>query len=543
MLESENLFCDVLVVGSGIAGIRAAIEAKSEGLSVIVLSRGPVGRQSSSFYSGGLLRAEPAEIKNALGYEQGIQKYLYQPELIAPYSGKAATEEIENLKSLGIALKKHGSEYSPENRDQRGPAGSAIMLSLTRKAMDMGITSLGNKMVSDLILSQGQVKGALAIDEKGKLLQVSSKAVILATGGGAGIFEHNSNPEGNTGSGYVLALRAGAVLENMEYINFYPLGIVGASFPHQRAGPTLLRNKGTVLMNGKGEDLVEKHLKMSIQKAINIPTVRFEILSRIVAQENSPPEGDGAYLDLTGIPADIWDNFISSPWNKTFLEKAPVDLLREKCPVIPLAHTFLGGIKINAGGETAVSGLFAAGEVAGGAYCGEEGASQLCRCLVMGAVAGKNAASTAKAMKSIRIREQEWQLASSRVMSFVGRSWTESAEEVKKAINKLVFKSMNPVRNGNTLAQTLKDLEALNKKINSFKIEKVSHLRDALEAESMLILAKGLLGAAFRRKESRGPHFRSDFPDRDDIWFKRILISMDNKNQLIFLEENINPPS
>lgn len=536
MLESENLFCDVLVVGSGIAGIRAAIEARTEGLSVLVLSKGPIGRQSSSFYAGGLLRAEPEEIKNVIGYEKGIQKYLYNQELIAPYSGEAASKEIESLKSLGIQMNKHGKEYTPENREQRGPGGSYIMIPMTRKALDMGITCLGNKMVTDLLLSQGQVKGALAMDEKGKVLQISSKAVILATGGGAGIFEHNSNPEGTTGNGYILALRAGAVLENMEYVNFYPVGLIGSSFPHRRAGPTLLRSKGAALVNGKGEDIVEKYLKMTLQRAIDIPTVRFEMLSAIVAREN---QSSGAYLDLTGISTDTWDSILSSPWNKSYFDKAPVDLRKQKCPVIPVAHTFLGGIKIYVSGETSVSGLFAAGEVVGGAYCGEEGASQLCRCLVMGAIAGRSVVSFVKGTKSTRIKEQEWQAAASRVMGFVSRSWIESAEEVKQSIGKLVYNAMGPIREGNTLEQTLKELEATDKKINSLKIEDVSHLQNALEAENMLILAKALLGAGLRRKESRGPHFRSDFPDKDDRWFKRILISMDKKSQLKYSEEQI----
>ncbi len=536
MPEGESLFCDVLISGSGIAGLRAALEAKAAGLSVIVVSKGPAGRQNSSFYAGGLLRPDPEEVKSVSGYETGIQKYLYEPELLPLLSGPAARREVESLISLGVPLEKHGKEYTPGSGEKSGPGGSAIMLPMLRKAMDMGITVLGNKIVTELLLSQGQVKGALAMDEKGKLLQVSAKAVVLATGGGAGIFEHNTNPPGITGDGYVLALRAGAILENMEYIHFYPVGLVGFSFPHQRASPALLRNEGAVLVNGKGEDLVEKSLKMPLGRAIVIPTVRFEMLTRIIAKENS---NGGAFLDLTGISPSSWENILSSPWNKAFVDRAPLDLRKEKCPVIPLAHTFLGGVKIDTTGQTSVPGLFAAGEVAGGAYCGEEGASQLCRCLVMGALAGRNAARLAQGMRSMRTKEQEWLPATSRVLAFVGRSWTESAEEVRRSISRLVYAAMGPIREENTMQKTLKDLEAVDRRINSIKIEKPSHLQIALEAQNMSILAKALLGTALRRKESRGPHFRSDFPNRDDSWFKRIFISMDEKSQLKFSEQEI----
>lgn len=536
MPESESLFSDVLIIGSGIAGLKAALECKAEGLSVIVVSKGPTGRQNSSFYAGGLLRPEPDEVAQVIGYETGIQKYLYNPELLALHSGPIAIEEVKSLISLGVPLEKHGKDYTPMNREQKSPGGSFIMIPMIKKALDMGITCLGNKIVTDLLISQGQVKGALAIDEKGKLLQISAKATVLATGGGAGIFEHNSNPEGMTGDGYVLALRAGAVLQNMEYIHFYPVGLVGSSFPHRHASPALLGSKGAALLNGPGEDIAVKFLKMTLQKAIVIPTIRFEMLSTIVAQEN---RNSGAYLDLTGIPSETWDVFLSSPWNKAYLYKAPVDLRKQKCPVVPLAHTFLGGVKINQKSETSIPGLFAAGEVVGGAYCGEEGASQLCRCLVMGALAGKNAASFVKGMKSTMIKEHEWQAATSRVMGFVSRSWTESAEEVRRNISKLVYNAMGPIRDGNILEKTLRELEAIDKKIYSFKIENPFDLQNALEAENMLVLAKALLGAGFRRQESRGPHFRSDFPQRDDSWFKQILISMDKKNELKFSEEPI----
>ncbi len=536
MPESESLFSDVLVIGSGIAGLKAALECKAEGLSVILVSRGPTGRQSSSFYAGGLLRPEPEEVKNVTGYETGIQKYLYNPELLALFSGPPAKEAVDSIISLGVTLEKRDRDYTPVNREQKSPGGSLIVIPMVKKVLDLGITCLGNKIVSDLLLSQGQVKGALAIDEKGKLLQISAKATILATGGGAGIFQHNSNPEGIMGDGYVLALKAGAVLQNMEYVHFYPVGLVGSSFPHRRASPPLLGSNGAALVNGKGEDIVEKYLKMTLQKAIAIPTIRFEMLSRIVAEAN---RSDGAYLDLTGIPPETWEVFLSSPWNKAYFDKAPADLRKQKCPIVPLAHTFLGGVKINQKSETAIPGLFAAGEVVGGAYCGEEGASQLCRCLVMGALAGSNAASFVKGMKSTMIKEHEWQTATSRVMGFVSRSWTENTQEVKRNISKLVYNAMGPIRDGNTLEQTLKELEAMDKKINSFKIENPSDLQNAIEAENMLILAKALVGAGLRRQESRGPHFRSDFPYKDDGWFKRILISMDNKNQLKFTEEQI----
>lgn len=540
MPESDNLFCDVLVIGSGIAGLKASLEAQAEGLSVIVVSKGPAGRQNSSFYAGGLLRPNPEEVRSVTGYETGIQKYLYNPELLPLFAGTPAREEVDSLISLGVPLEKHGKQYTPRGKEQAGPGGSAIMIPMVKKALEMGITCLGNKIVTELLLSQGQVKGALAMDEKGKLLQISAKAVILATGGGAGIFEQNTNPEGITGDGYVLALRAGAVLENMEYIHFYPIGLIGSSFPHKRASPYLLQSKGAALINGKGEDIVEKHLNMTLQKAIVIPTVRFEMLSQVVAQENN---NHGAYLDLTGITSETWETILSSPWNKAYIDKAPVDLRSQKCSVVPLAHTFLGGVKINSKSETSIPGLFAAGEVVGGAYCGEEGASQLCRCLVMGALAGRNAVPFVKGIKSTRTKAQEWDISATRISGFLGRSWTENVAGVTKSISKLLDTSMGPIRDGNILEKTLKELEAMDEKINSIKIENAANLQDALEADNMLVLARALLGAGLRRKESRGPHYRSDFPHKDDGWFKRILISMDKKNQLKFTEEYITASS
>lgn len=536
MLESENLSYDVLVIGSGIAGVKAAIEVRVLGLSCLLLSKGPTGKQNSSFFAGGSLRPEPEEVKGVKGYEKGIEKYLYVPELVEMCT-QQAVKEVQDLVSIGLAVEKRGREYVPAKQEEAGPGGSTLMVPLVKKAMEMGVTCLGNKSVVDLLLSEGRVKGALALDEKGKVLKISAKATIMATGGGAGIFEHNSNPEGITGDGCVLALRAGASLINMEYVHFYPVGMIGSSFPHRRCSPNILRIEGAMLVNGKGEDIVKKHLGLTLQRAIMIPTVRFEMLSRIVAEEG---RNSGAFVDLTGISRKNWDAFLSAVWHKAFLDKAPVNLRTQKCAVIPVAHTFLGGVKINIKCETAIPGLFAAGEVVGGTYSGEEGANQLSRCMTLGAIAGRDVVSFVKGMKPASIKEQEWRPVLSRMETITEKKGKENPAELKKNIGRIVYASMGPIRTGSELDRGIKEMEEIDKKIGSMKVESASQLKAALDAENRLVLAKALLGTALRRKESRGPHYRSDFPHKDESWFKRVLISMDKKGQLKFGEESIN---
>ncbi len=551
MFESENLSCDVLVVGTGIAGIRAAMVAKAEGLDVLLISKGPIASDSCSYYAGGGFRANQwleyftlegdlADKEDVIGDEWAVQRYLSDPELVG-FIAQEAQKDVEDLISfLELPMVKHrrpGKYFVDRKKldQQSGPGAAIIMLPMARKAREMGIVCLDRVMATDLVTSEGRIKGALAVDKQGKLLKIGAKAVVMATGGGGDAYEHSSNPGGVVGDGYVLALRQGLVLQNMEIVEFHALGIEGNLTPPRRITPGVITGcDGAVMVNGKGEDIVQKHLKMTLRRAIDIPVIKLEILPLIIAQEAR--SSDGAYIDLTRISPKDWDKILSNPFQKAYFSRAPY-LRQQRWPLQPVAHGFDGGVKINLRCETAVPGLFAAGQVVG-AHAGVS--YPLSRCLSMGVIAGGNVVSFVKQNSPAPLKEGEWHASLSRIKGLVGTGGTADPGELKQTIRGVIYTAGGPLRDGPGLEKGIRDLDALEERVNSMRVESPSQVKDALEAQNILLVGKAVLGAAWRRKESRGPHFRSDFPQKDNNWFKRILISMDKKDsRLVFSEEEI----
>ncbi len=553
MFETENLSCDVLVIGSGVAGLEAALEAGDEGLAVLLISKGPIATDSCSYYSGGgfkprqwlesfALEGDIEGEEDLIGDECAIQRYLHHPELVDMIAQRTQKDIEYLISSLGLPMVRHPykpGKYCPDRKGldkQSGPPGAVFMLPMVKKARELGVTCLDRTMAIDFLVNEGRIKGALALNKEGKLLKIACRAIILATGGGGDAYEHNSNPVGIVGDGYILALTKGAVLENMELVEFHALGIEETSGgPPGRISPSVIIDyDGPVMLNGKGENIVDKHLRMTLRRAIDIPVVKFEVLPLIIAQEAK--NNGGAYIDLTGISARDWDDILANPFLKAYFNRAPY-LRKQKWPLQPMAQAFDGGVRIDLKAATTVPGLLAAGQVVGGIA----GVSYpLSRCLTLGAVAGRSAASFVKESKPVQVRDSEWQASLSKVKAIVETNGTEKPEELKQASRRVLYEAGGPLRDGPAIEQGIKDLEALEKRTNSVKVESPAQLKDALETENILLLGKAILGAALRREESRGPHFRSDFPHKDAAWFKRILVSMDKKDgELVFGEEKV----
>lgn len=538
----EKLSTDIFVLGSGIAGLRAALEARRGGAKVILLSKGPIGKKSSSFYAGGSLgglnNPLPESVKKIINFKNELVNCLYEPAILERLAGRLK-DETRVLSNLGIPLEIEGGQYHPRH-NWKGPGGGATIVTLlARKTREAGVITLGNSVAAELLIEEGQVKGALCLNESATPLLITAKATVLATGGGAGLFRHNSTPEGIRGDGYCLALKAGALLKNMEFIHFYPVGLVDSFFPHRRVSPTILRLPGAKLVNSKGEDIVQKHLKLDLQDVVSFPAIRFQILPRLVALE---ARQGGAFVDLLSMPSSQWDRVLSQNWNRIFFKKAPVNLREKRCPVIPLAHTFMGGVKINIRGETALPGLYAAGEVAGGIYSNETWISQLGRCLVLGAIAGENALAFSRLRKASTVKEWEVQEILNRFLSpLSAKGQKRRPAFLRSKIEKLVQDFLGPLRNETSLRSGLEELESLEADISSMKVENMSQLKAALDVQNMFLLTRAILGSAYRRNESRGAHFREDFPLRDDKnWFASLTINF-KEEKLNFIKEEIQP--
>ncbi|MFC1968294.1 FAD-dependent oxidoreductase [Chloroflexota bacterium] len=533
MLTTEFIVTDILVIGSGIAGMMAAIEAKKGGAEVTLVTKGGLGKESSTSRA----RSFRASYRQSIGEEQVPDydskpgKYIEDWPLVRIILGEAP-KQIDNLIELGVPMAKvSASAYRPVGSD-RTHGGAIVLGALAPIAKDMGIRPVENCTIVGLLKHEGKVVGASGLLSDGRWLSIYAKAVILATGGGAAIAEITTSSREVSGGGYAIALNAGLALKNLEFNQFYPVGLPTPAGEYVHCAPVTLIMKNAVLKNDKGEDIIKKHFGINLQQAMNIiVTTRFDWLSRAVAAE---AEDGRVWLDLTGVPPEEWEKLPERNWKQ--IRATQVDMKVKSVAILPISQQFQGGILINARMQTPMEGLYAAGEVTGGWYVGDGGANPLGSCLSMGAIAGREAVSQVGGMKTPPEKEvADGELQEIRAMT--GREGTVKPAEVRDEIRRLFYRHAGPIKSGPSLKEGLEKLQALGEKATDFQCRNAAELKDALEAKSMLLTSKALMKAALLRTESRGNYYRRDFSARDDRnWLRPILISYDQEAKELKVE-------
>ncbi len=515
MLDSKERNTDVLVIGSGIAGLAAAIRAREEGRDVLLVSKAGIGKQSATYFSGAWFKYTTQEL-NLPGYDSSPQRYIFDEQQVKMHLERAK-EGILWLKNLGVPLEAYGEWYlTPRREDEED--GVTVVEALRKKLKESGTGAIGNCLIVDLLVREGQCIGAAGLDQNGDVLVLRAGCTILATGGGASLFKETSSPRSLVGDGYAMALRAGLPLTNMEFIQF-EVGFVGVAFPWQGdIISEIITVKGVRLVNKKGEDLVRKYLGLRWEQVCRYASFKFEESEKIMEMEGGP-----VFLDMTGISSADWSKM--HPRTRMKLAKCPRDVKRFPVEMIPIGHTYLGGVTTDKTGETQLRGLFAAGEMVSGTYAGENSVNHLTRCLVMGIEAGKNAAQTCKEL------EQERTGLTDRQKEFLQEISLKNGKrrplELRKKIRELVNKRMSPVRSGPSLLAGIDELTRIKEEKKNLSADNTPDLKEAIEVENMLLLAEALLRSAEFRKESRGPHYREDYPTKDPLFYKTTRVQLD----------------
>jgi L-aspartate oxidase len=521
---------DVIVIGSGIAGLTAALSARDKGLSVLLLTKDVLSTGSTSWAQGGIAAAlgpgdsPDQHFQDTL--EAGAGLCDQESVRILVQEGPAAVKRLINLgatfdldSSGNVALTREGGHRRDRIAHAGGDAtGAEISRALVAKVLaDPKVRIFEHALVLDLLKDKNErVCGVtLHVMGKGKIDGVGAalaRAVVLATGGLGAVFQQTTNPLVATGDGVALALRAGATVADLEFVQFHPTVLwVG---PDSRGSQPLIseavRGEGAILRNINGEAFMSTIHPMK-------DLAPRDVVAHAVHEEIIKSGKPYVYLDGTKLGEDIWlqrfPNILSS------CRKIGIDPLVDLIPVVPAAHYASGGVVSDMTGKTDIPGLFAVGECAN---TGVHGANRLAsNSLLEGLVVAERVAN-----HLTDLPKQSEPLIENIPTNLIDG-------KVRKDITETTTTGAGAVRNATGLNKTIDKLSEIAKKTT-----KLSSTQ-SWEATNLLTVSSFLSNAALRREESRGSHWRSDFPERNDSrWLVRIQGKL-NEGKLELSEKTI----
>jgi len=557
---------DVLIVGGGAAGTMAAFECADAGVAVIQATKGRATSGTTTVARGGFAAAMGKDDSPEL-HLQDILKYggeLIDPELARVWVYDII-DVVHDLESWGaefirgsdgrLDLKMFPSHSRARACHHYDTTGNMITKVLSKKLRaDARIEKHSITAVVDLIKRDGRVVGAWGVDyQNGALVIYHAQQVILCTGGGSGLFYVNDNPPQVTGDGYLLGFRAGAPLVGIEMIDFQamccsPKELFGFA-PH----PTGFINAGAVFRNQDGEEFLKRYFPDTAEES-----TRSEVILAMAKEIHAGRAGStgGIFMDATKVPMAIIQKQIPHVY-KTCLHRG-IDITKTPLEVAPGSHTWLGGLAIDIDGRTAVDGLFAAGETAGGIHGGNRiGGSALSASLVFGRRAGRKAAALVKQERvdvgkaedgSIPESERSW------IASLMSRTSGPLQSDLRTACRMLAHHKLGPIREERSLKEALAQYERierediptmrLDERARSSDSVRGAELESALSVRNLALLGRILASAALARTESRGAHFRLDYPDTDDRRWRVVTRLQPGANgKLVFHTDPVKEPA
>lgn len=548
-METKTISSDVLIIGSGGAGARAAIEVDNAGLKALIVSKG------LSFRSGctGMAEGGYNAVFKAVDEEDTIDAHIYDTLKGGSYLNDSKLVDIlvnESPKRL-IDLENYGALFDRQESGkinqrafggqqyrrtcfQGDRTGHEIITALKEEITKRDIETLDEVMVTNLILSQDarppRVIGAVGLDLKNSdIIFLQAKSVIIATGGAGQLYPVTSNTVQKNGDGYALAWNVGANLIDMEEVQFHPTGMVA---PESKKGVLVteaVRGEGGILLNKNKERFMKKYSPEKMELSTRDVVAR-SIYTEII--EGRGTENGGVYLDISHLDADVIEEKLETMVLQ--FKDVDVDITKEPMEVAPTAHHFMGGVKINENCESSIANLYAAGEASGGVHGANRlGGNALADTQVFGKIAGENAAEAAKTV-DFEENPEMFKAEEDRITGLI-KDGSIKPQELKKRIKKLMWEKVSIIRNEKNLNEALKELMEMEKSLNDLKVEDKKQyntdLQTALEVINMVQIATLVVKSAILRRESRGAHFREDYPETKDEWKKSIVL---NKNKIKF---------
>lgn len=559
MIKIEHtITTDVLVIGGGGAGVRAALEANFRGAKTLLATKGKLGASGTTSFEV----AETAGYNAADGCmpedspEQHYQDILNAAlgtcdQDLAKILAEEAPQSLAELESWGVPFEKKGEKHlvvegcfaSQPRMHIIKRHSKPILEVLINKLRSTSIEVLEEVMVVDLLVKDNTCSGALLIDFNGKFILVQAASVILASGGGGQLFKLNLNPKDITADGYAIAFRAGAEIINMEFMQA-GLGLVYPTPNILNCWVWFLKPK---LINNHGEEFLSKYLPAGVEPddCMNDKAHHFPFSSRDLSKYieyaiikeinlgNTGPHG-GVYLDFRNVDLTNVSPDFKIMWQTTknwFINRG-VDPDTQTLEIAPFGHAINGGLKVGLNCESTVKNLFAAGEVAGGPHGADRlGGNMIVGCQIFGRRAGQAAAESivARNIHSFKVNDFTFESVE-RISKPQGKI---KPITIKSQIQNMMSANYLIVKNESGLTKIIKEIQNLNSQIEAdgFEINSPSDMLQALECLNMLQTAQLMAKSALIRNESRGSHFRDDSPVTKPE-FEKIISFQKNSNDL-----------
>lgn len=512
-ISAQQLFTDCLVVGSGIAGLRAALEA-AKNRSVIIVCKNNAEDSNTFKAQGGIAsvldKADTFEshiadtLKTGCGIcnEQVVDLVVRQgPELVEQLL-KWGTEF--DLKENHIATTLEGGHSFPRVAHAHGDeTGRAIAEALiSRIKVNSNIRILENFYTIDILTDDNKCLGIIGYERNRGPQIIWSANTILATGGAGRLYRETTNPETATGDGIAMAYRAGAVLRDLEFVQFHPTTLYIAGATRALISETV-RGEGAILLDNKGR----RFMKDYHEAAELAPR---DIVSRAILSQMRKTESTHVHLDVRHIDKAYFAKRF--PWINELLESFDIEITHDLIPVRPSAHYMIGGIKTDLSARTNIENLYACGEIASTGLHGANrlGSNSLLEGLVFGKIAGqevsKKKKATAAHLKHPLIKYQIPHSDRTRL----------DADDVRNSLRAVMWRNVGITR----LDQPLSEVQEIIRFWQRYVMDKIFDSPAGWECQNMLTVSLLMAQSAQKRRESRGVHFRRDFPNPDDKNFK-----------------------
>ncbi|CAN5584383.1 fumarate reductase/succinate dehydrogenase flavoprotein subunit [soil metagenome] len=552
---------DVLIIGAGGAGLRAAVSATQRGLSVGIVTKSLLGKAHTVMAEGGMAAAL-GNVDPDDSWRQHFIDTMKSGKFInnwqmAEIHAKESPDRVYELEQWGALFNR-----TPEGKISQRPFGGhtyrrlahvgdrtglELIRTMQEKALATDAEVYMETTVTKLLKNEGRVVGALAYTrESGKFVHFKAKAVVMATGGWGRIFKVTSNSWEGTGDGVVLSYDAGADLVDMEMMQFHPTGMVWPPGVRGLLVTEGVRGEGGLLRNSEGKRYMENYDPQKMELSTRDVVARANYTE---VQEGRGSEHGGVYLDITHLGYEGIMKKLPTMYEQ-FKNLADIDISREPMEVFPTVHYTMGGVKVDPETcESSVPGLFAAGEVGGGLHGANRlGGNSLSDLLVFGRRAGEGAADyVAESVHSTEIEEQELLTEIGRVLEpLEKREEGESPYLIQQELQAAMMEHANLMRDGDSLEQGLGKVLALKDRLPQVSVPG-SRLfnpgwHTAQDVKYLVQISEIILRTALERKERRGAQWRLDYDGPDEeLGGINFIVSKDGQGE-VGIERREIPP-
>ena len=542
---------DVLVLGSGGSGLRAAIAAAEAGAKTGLVCKSLLGKAHTVMAEGGLA-ASLGNVAPEDNWSTHFQDTMFGGKYLnnwrmAELHAKEAPDRARELEHWGAVF-----DRTPERlMSQRAFGGHTYKrlvhigdrtgLEMIRTLQDRTVHSnvdvFMETTITRLIKDGERVVGAFGYRRaSGEQISFSAKALIVATGGSGRIYKITSNSQDCTGDGYALGYEAGAELVDMEFIQFHPTGMV---YPPGVAGLLVteaVRGEGGILRNALGERFMERYDPKRMELSTRDVVAR-SIYTEVQEGRGSPH--GGVFLDVSHLDSAYVRKKLPSMYDQ-FMELAGVDITKEPMQVGPTCHYFMGGVKVDSdNGESRVPGLFATGEASGGMNGANRlGGNSLGDLLVFGRRAGEGAAAVANAVGSVSLPAEEIAAAKAEIDGYLNGSGTENPFEMHRELQTIMGDGVGIFRDREDLTKAIAKLDDLQARVGNLKAPSARPDYNpgwqlCREVKNMLTVSHMIARGALMREESRGAHSRLDHTGYSDYWGEHnIIVHRDGEHEM-----------